>query len=166
MGMAPDELGIEPGENIRDPEVPRFGGHLGVEKHLQYQVAQLFAEIGPMPAVDRVENLISLFNRVRLDARKGLFAVPGAAARRSQPLHDRDGLGKQPSRIPAIGIHTSNVSHRQGNWARVYFAESVFRVCPRCVGRQHEPRFGGGSRPWLQPSPALYETRSTACIFP
>jgi hypothetical protein len=41
----------------------------------------------------------------------------------------------------------------------------LFRVCfidgPPRMGAQHEPRFGGGFRPWAQQSPAMDETRST-----
>jgi hypothetical protein len=67
---------------------------LGVEHRLKHKIAQFLAEFAPIAMVDRVQYLISLFEREGLDAVEGLFAVPRASARAAQAGHDRDQLLK------------------------------------------------------------------------
>src|SRR6266508_351038 len=77
------------GDGARDPvdvELPGVLGDLGVEHHLQEQVAQLLAQVvgtGRARALllDRVEDLVDLLHQVAGEARVGLLGVPGAAAR-------------------------------------------------------------------------------------
>ncbi len=93
--MAANELGVQVGGYVLDGEVAGLGGHLGVEEHLQQKIAQLVLQIGPGAALDGVEDLVGLLQRVALDGVEGLFAVPGTAARPSQTRHDRDCFGKR-----------------------------------------------------------------------
>ena len=60
-----------------DVEVASLGGHLRVEEHLQQEIAQLVLQIWPGAALDGVEDLVGLLQRVPLDGVEGLFAVPG-----------------------------------------------------------------------------------------
>src|SRR5205814_8832145 len=61
---------------------------------LQQQVAQLIRQAFPITGVDGVQDLIGLFEQVRLDGVEILFAIPGAAARRPQLGHDLDQTGE------------------------------------------------------------------------
>ena len=88
--MTANELGVQVGSNIGDGEVARFGGHLRVKEHLQQQIAQFILQVGPGAALDRVEDLVGLLQRVSLDGVEGLLAVPGTAVRAAQTRHDSD----------------------------------------------------------------------------
>src|SRR5579885_3542319 len=94
MGMATDKFAVQFGDDISDAEVPFLGGHFCVKEHLQEQVAKFFPEMGPVAALDRVEDLIGLLQRVFADRIKCLLAVPWATSGRTQPGHDGDGLLK------------------------------------------------------------------------
>ena len=48
------------------------------------------AQLVPIPAIDGVEHLIGLLERVRFDRFERLFAIPRTAARSPQPGHDLD----------------------------------------------------------------------------
>ena len=96
--VAADELGAEIFGDVAEVEVATaLRGHLRIEKNLQQQVAELVLEVRPGAALDGVEDLVGLFQRVALDAVEGLLAVPGAAAGRAQAGHDGgsalEGLG-------------------------------------------------------------------------
>ena len=80
--VAADEFGVQIGGDVLDGEVAGLRGHLGVEEHLQEQVAELVLQIGPRAALDGVEDLVGLLQGVALDGVEGLFAVPGTAVRR------------------------------------------------------------------------------------
>ena len=67
-----------------------FSRHLGEKNGLQYEIAQLFGEPGPIALVDCVQHFISLFEQVRLDGVEILLAVPGAATGGAQLGHNVD----------------------------------------------------------------------------
>jgi hypothetical protein len=90
VGMAADELFVDSAEGLSDVEEALFGGHLGVEDGLEQEVAELFAEAGPVAFVDRVEDLIGLFESVFLDGVEGLFPIPGATIGGAQLRHEGD----------------------------------------------------------------------------
>ena len=90
--MAADELGVQVFGDVAEVEVAAAsGGHLRIEEHLQQQVAELVLQVRPGAALDGVEDLVGLFERVALDGVEGLLAVPGAAAGRAQAGHDGGG---------------------------------------------------------------------------
>ena len=95
VGMAADELGVQIGGDVAMVEVAGLGGHLRIEENLQQQVAELVLEVGPGAALDGVEDLVGLLERVALDGVEGLLAVPGTAVRGAQASHDRDGFGER-----------------------------------------------------------------------
>ena len=86
--MAPDELAVEVIEHVGDGEVAIVGGHLRVEENLQQQVAELLGKVRKVTALDGVEDLVGLFERVFANGVEGLFAVPGASAGCAQAGHD------------------------------------------------------------------------------
>ena len=90
--MPANEFGVQVGGNVLNGEVAGLRGHLRVEEHLQQQIAELILQIGPGAALDRVEDLVGLLQRVPLDGVEGLLAVPGTAVRAAQPRHDGDRL--------------------------------------------------------------------------
>ena len=95
MGMAANKFRVQVGGDILQGEVTGLGGHLGVEEHLQQEVAKLILQVGPGAAFDGVEDLVGLLQCVPLDGVEGLFAVPGAAVRPTQAGHDRYGFGER-----------------------------------------------------------------------
>ena len=90
-----DELAVEACDDVGDAKVPGFLGHLGVEEDLEEEVAEFVGQVGPVLALDRVEDLVGFFQRVFPDGGEGLFAVPGAATGGAQPGHDGDGFCEQ-----------------------------------------------------------------------
>src|SRR5438270_10639303 len=81
VGMAADQLVRKPIENIVNREPILFAGHLGVEKHLQEQVAEFARKLVPIAVVNCLEYFVCFFERVWLDGIKGLLAVPGTSTR-------------------------------------------------------------------------------------
>lgn len=78
VGMAADELFVDGAEGLGDVEEPLFGGHLGVEDGLEQEIAEFFAEAGPIAFVDGIEDFVGLFEGVLLDGVEGLCPIPGA----------------------------------------------------------------------------------------
>ena len=100
--MAADQFAIQVVENVRDGESALVGRHLGIKEHLQKQIAKLFGKMVEVTALDGVEDLVDLFQRVFANGIEGLLAIPRAAAGSAQPSHDGRGLLKQcrcPRRI-------------------------------------------------------------------
>ena len=94
MRVPANQLGIQVLDDLGDVEVARLRGHLRVEEHLQQQVAKLVLQLRPRPALDGVEDLVGLLERVAFDGVKVLFTIPRAAIGGAQPGHDLDGLGE------------------------------------------------------------------------
>src|SRR5579864_3390435 len=97
VGMAVNQFGRKAIEDVVNREGALLVRHFGVEKHLQQKVSKLALEFVPITIVDSFENFVSFFERVGLNVIEGLFAIPGAAARSAQSLHDADGAGKTVS---------------------------------------------------------------------
>ncbi len=57
---------------------------------LEHQVAEFFREMRPVARIDGVEDLVGLFERVRLDGVEGLLAIPRTTAGSAQASHDLD----------------------------------------------------------------------------
>jgi leader peptidase (prepilin peptidase)/N-methyltransferase len=110
-----DELAIQSFDYLGDGELVGFGGHLCIEEHLQQQVAELFAQVCGVVALDRVQHFVGLFQRVFADGPGCLFAIPGATVRSAQAGHDGDGLCEQ-------------LISRSGSWVRLRLQGLGFRV--------------------------------------
>ena len=94
MGVTPHQLGVDAGDYLGDGEGAGFARHLRVEKHLQQQVAQFFTQIGPVAALDGVEDLVGFFQRVFADGVEGLLPVPRASSGPAELRHDADRSGE------------------------------------------------------------------------
>ncbi len=90
--VAADQLLVDGVEGVVDGEEVLVGGHLGVEDGLEEEVAEFFGEVGPVAAVDGVEDLVGLFEGVGFDGVEGLLAVPGAAGFGAELRHNSDQL--------------------------------------------------------------------------
>ena len=88
--MPVHQLAREPVENVIDGKRSLLFRHLRIEEHLQQQVAEFAGEFVPVAIVDGFEDFVGLFQRVGLDGVEGLLAIPGAASRSPQALHDGD----------------------------------------------------------------------------
>ena len=86
--MPSDQLCRQRLPHVLEREMPGLGRHLRIKQHLQQQIAKLIAQLRPGPPLDRVENLIRLFQRVPLNGVKGLLPVPRAATGPAKPGHD------------------------------------------------------------------------------
>lgn len=84
MRVPADHLVGDLPDDVDDVEAVLVAGDLGVEDHLQQDVAELLLDGGIVVGVDRFEEFVSLFERVRLDGRHRLLAVPRAAVGRAK----------------------------------------------------------------------------------
>ena len=128
MRMTPHQFAIERVKNVGDREVPFVGGHLRVEKNLKQKIAKFFGQVRKVAALDGVEDLVGLFQRVFADGVEGLFAVPGAAAGSAKARHNGYRLLKQrgrPRRVGELlrrGIFLAGVGRRKIHAFLVYLA--------------------------------------------
>jgi hypothetical protein len=66
----------------------------GEEDDLEQEVAQLLAKPGAVPGVQRLHHLVALLQEVVAQGGVGLLAIPGAAARVAQAIHDFQEVGE------------------------------------------------------------------------
>ena len=92
MRMAPLELVANRSRRRLEIERAALACDLRVKHHLKQQVTELVLEMREILALDGVGHLVGFLDGVGGDAREGLLAVPWAAIRRAQPLHDREQL--------------------------------------------------------------------------
>ena len=81
--MPVDELGVERVGHVGNVEPPLLVGYLGVEKHVQEHVAELFLYFGAVVVHESLCQFVYLLDGVRAEAFVGLFGVPRA-------LHAKD----------------------------------------------------------------------------
>ena len=68
VGMAADDLVVDPADDIRHAEAARFGGDLRLQHDLQQQIAQLLLQRGQVVGVERVQRLVGFLQQVRARA--------------------------------------------------------------------------------------------------
>ncbi len=88
--MAALELVRDRARHVAEVEVAALAGELGLEHHLQQEVAELEAQLARIAVVDGLDHLVGLLDDEGTERARRLLAVPGAAARRSQPVHHVD----------------------------------------------------------------------------
>lgn len=94
MRMPANELLGDAVYDVANVKVAALLGHLRMVDGLQEQVAQFLAKIGEILAIDRIGNLVGLFDRVVLDGGKVLIEIPGAPRIRiAERRHDFDKPG-------------------------------------------------------------------------
>ena len=79
VGMATDQLAGDGIDHRGELEAPFLTGQLAVVDDLKQQVAQLTGQMIEVAALDSIRDLVSLFQRMRHDARVVLLQIPGAA---------------------------------------------------------------------------------------
>ena len=67
MRMAAYHLGVHVGAHVIDCELPRIGGNLALENHLQKHVAKLFTQVGDVLFLDRANGLVGFLYHVVRD---------------------------------------------------------------------------------------------------
>ena len=83
MGVAAHQLLDQTGCHLVDAERRAFVllRDPRLERHLQQQVAELFANVVMVARLDGLDDFVSLLEEVGHQALLGLLSVPGAAAR-------------------------------------------------------------------------------------
>src|SRR5437899_11581851 len=74
MGVAADELLSQGLQHVLDSEGLPLAPDLGVKEYLKQHVAQLLFELCLVLLLDRFEDLVGLFDQVRLEGLAGLLA--------------------------------------------------------------------------------------------
>lgn len=94
VGMAADELVGQFAGNGPEIEGFPFAGKLGVEKDMQKNIPQFLLEGMVVSLIDGLQKLVHLLEDHGPEGAVGLFPVPRAAARATEPGHDPgEGLG-------------------------------------------------------------------------
>src|SRR5580704_17242171 len=101
--MALDHFSRDPLDDPHEIKTPLVGGDLRIEDDLQQEVAKLFDNRLVVLGVDGFEQLVSLFERVRLDRFERLHAVPRATGRRPQPSDNFAELAERRPHAVRIG---------------------------------------------------------------
>ena len=87
-----------PVDGVGNREVAGLLGNLRQEHRLVEEVAELFAQAVEVLAIERVEQLVGLFEHERPQRLQRLLAVPWTAARRAQRPHDADQVVERGAR--------------------------------------------------------------------
>jgi hypothetical protein len=87
VGMTPDQLVIDAPGHVIEIEVAPLIGQLGMEDHLQQDIAQFLAHVLHIIAVNGVQQLAGLVDERLTQGLVGLLAVPGASIRSPQAGH-------------------------------------------------------------------------------
>jgi hypothetical protein len=94
--VAADDLVADPLLDVGHVEGASLGGQLGVEDDLQVEIAELIRQVWSGAAVERVVDLVGLFEQMLLERRVSLLAIPRAAVGTAQP-------GRDPGQGPGAG---------------------------------------------------------------
>jgi hypothetical protein len=98
--VAAHELVAHRVERVADGEIPGLLADAGEEDRLEQEVAELVAQLGRRPLIDRLEHLVRLLEDEAAQRGVRLLAVPGASAGLPQPGHDPDQpLEARPDRV-------------------------------------------------------------------
>ncbi len=88
MGVPADQLVHNGRNDIRKLEFSFLTGYLNVHGRLKQQITELLSKLGGIPGVQRLQNLVGLFEQVVPQGFVGLLPVPRASAWRTEPRHD------------------------------------------------------------------------------
>ena len=112
VGVAADELAGDLLDDILDGELALELGDGGLHEDVGEDVAELFADLGRVAVLDRVDELVGLFDEEGGERGGGLLAVPGAAVGAEETLEDPaeagEGadivLGRDRGEQPGVGV--------------------------------------------------------------
>ncbi len=86
--VATHDLGSDGPIHVGQVEGSLLGRELGVEDHLQQNVAELLGEVGGRPVLDGIDRLVGLLQQVGAQGAMRLLPIPRAAVRRAQTRAD------------------------------------------------------------------------------
>ena len=114
MGVSVHQLLGHAVHHVVHGEVAPLGLNLGVEHHLHQNIPQFLAHGVGVVAVQGVQDLIGLLQKIPADGRVGLLRVPGTAAGGAEELHDFQEV------LPAIAALTLKIYHTLPAFARIF----------------------------------------------
>ena len=88
--VAANHLLVDFPDHVSYGEAAFFLSDLGVEQHLEKEVAEFFGEFGVIAGLEGIEDFVGFFDEIGSERSVSLFAIPGAAARGTEAGHDRD----------------------------------------------------------------------------
>ena len=88
MGVAAGELVGDGVAHLREVELALLARDPGLEDDLEEQVTQLFLVVRDVPGLDGLDHLVRFLQQIGSQGAQRLLAVPGAAARIAQLVHD------------------------------------------------------------------------------
>src|SRR2546426_12339732 len=101
--MASDHLVVQATDHVLHRELVALGGDLRMEDHLEEQIPKLFQEM-LAAGVERVEDLIGLFEEARLEGARRLLRIPRASPRPAERRHESKDAPEQgtcgPGSVP------------------------------------------------------------------
>ena len=140
MGMTPDHFGIDRGQDVGNVKRSGFAGHLTVENDLQSEIAQFITQVAHVAALNRVCDLVSLFDRVGDDRREVLFDIPRTAGFRvTQLRHNLCQLyetfsslahSRKSSSASRVTHNSNRIINIMGNNAETNFYRSTLITMP------------------------------------
>ena len=80
MWVAPHQFAADAAADLGQVEASGLAGDLGVQHHLQQQVAQVLGQVGVVAMANGIGHLVGLLQHVGHQGGVGLLQVPGAAA--------------------------------------------------------------------------------------
>ena len=127
VGMPVDHLLRDPLDDFDEVEAAFVGTDLGVEHHLQQQVAQFLDDRGVIAGIDRFKQLAGFLERIRLDGFESLHPVPGAAVgRRSRATTSQNVLNASPIRTGSGGTPCGRAEDSESSFStRSLIAASI-----------------------------------------
>ena len=94
MRMAAQQLRHQVVHQFVEAEQLLLATELGVEDHLEQHIAELLADLRVVAALDRIDQLVTLFQCVRRDGGEALLEIPRATALGvAQPRHHGEQVG-------------------------------------------------------------------------
>jgi hypothetical protein len=105
--MPPDQLGADVMENVLHGEFPGLLGYRGLKHDMQKEIAEFSPEMIDSTTVERVNDLVGLFDQAVAQGTMGLFAVPGALSAKSSDHLDESaeiGSGNRGERSGHTGL--------------------------------------------------------------
>ena len=81
--VAPDELGTDPVERVRDGEVPALGGQLREEDPFEEEIADLAPKLRHIALLDGLDHLVGFLDHEGHQGLQRLLAIPRGTRRAS-----------------------------------------------------------------------------------
>lgn len=128
VGMAANHFFVDFADDVGDGEAALFLSDLGVKEDLEEEIAEFLGKFGVIRGIEGIEDFVGFFDKIRAKRGVSLFAVPRAAARRTETRHERDELFEEGAR----GARASGLGF-------AWLMRGALRRFPFRFARSHEP---------------------------